>query len=83
MVIDDKTNKVYFAEGLSKHYMLAERLVYNLYAEGIDIAWLPRTEKNIHIWARDFMPIQLEKNLFLQYQYNPDYLQGYRNYIPD
>lgn len=83
MVIDDKTNKVYFAEGLSKHYMLAERLVYNLYAEGIDFAWLPGTEKDMHIWARDYMPIQLEKNLFLQYQYNPDYLQGYRNYIPD
>ena len=26
------------------------------------------------IWTRDFMPIQLEENVFLKYQYAPDYL---------
>lgn len=29
------------------------------------------------------MPFQLEKDLFLQYRYSPDYLKGYPQYIPD
>ena len=32
------------------------------------------------IWVRDFMPIQLDYNDFLQYRYNPDYLQD-KKYI--
>ena len=82
MIQDNQTNKVYLAKGLSYYMPLSLLIVENLKCHGIDFAWLPRTENDNYIWARDYMPIQLEKNLFLQYQYNPDYLKRYRGWIP-
>ena len=82
MIQDYQTNKVYLAKGLSYYMPLSMLIVENLKCHGIDFAWLPRTENDNYIWARDYMPIQLEKNLFLQYQYNPDYLKRYRGWIP-
>ena len=83
MILDNQTNKVYLAQGVAEYHPLAEELIRALDSEGVDFSWLPRTESSKHIWARDYMPIQLEQDLFLQYRYNPDYLQGYPQYIPD
>ena len=83
MIKDSQTDKVYLAKGFSYYLPLSMTLFRTLQEKGIDVAWLPRTESEKHIWARDYMPIQLEKDLFLQYRYNPDYLQGYSGYIPD
>lgn len=33
------------------------------------------------IWSRDYMPVQLTKDLFLNYTYNPDYLSDQKAYI--
>lgn len=33
------------------------------------------------IWSRDYMPVQLTKDLFLNYTYNPDYLSDQKKYI--
>lgn len=33
------------------------------------------------IWARDYMPVQLTPDLFLNYTYNPDYLSEQKAYI--
>ena len=82
MIQDYQTNKVYLAKGLSYYMPLSMLIVENLKCHGIDFAWLPRTENDNYIWARDYMPIQLERDLFLQYQYNPDYLKRYRGWIP-
>lgn len=82
MIQDSQTNKVFLPKGLSYYLPLSMLLVENLKCKGIDFAWLPRTENDHYIWARDYMPIQLEKDRFLLYQYNPDYLQRYRYYIP-
>jgi agmatine/peptidylarginine deiminase len=40
-----------------------------------DIApyYLPNTKD---IWARDYMPIQISKDKFIEYRYDPDYLQA-------
>lgn len=35
------------------------------------------------IWARDYMPIQIEEHDFLKYRYWPDYLQEEKEYITD
>ena len=83
MILDNQTNIVYLAQGLCEYHPLAEELIQALNSEGINFAWLPRTDSCEHIWARDYMPIQLEKDLFLQYRYNPDYLKSYPQYIPD
>ncbi len=42
-------------------------------------------EKTADIWARDYMPIQIYDDLFVQYCFNPDYLQEdkYKPFITD
>lgn len=82
MIDDSQTNKVYLAKGLSYYMPLSMMLVESLKNNRIDYAWLPETENDHYIWARDYMPIQLEEDLFLQYQYNPDYLKRYHAWIP-
>lgn len=82
MIQDNQTNKVYLAKGLSYYQPVSMTFVEALRGNGIEFEWLPRTESIRYIWARDYMPIQIEKDLFLLYRYNPDYLQGYSGYIP-
>ena len=83
MISDKQTNVVYLAEGL-KHYMPAyERLLNSLLSRGVHMKKLPLTASKKHIWARDYMPIQLDKGRFLLYSYHPDYLHGFEDFIPD
>jgi agmatine deiminase len=35
-------------------------------------------ESTKDIWPRDFMPIQVDDNRFIQFRYEPSYLEGYR-----
>ncbi len=83
MVQDNQTNIVYLAEGLMFYHPLVTELIGKFYTEDVEFHWLPRTKKQENIWVRDYMPIQLEKDLFLQYRYDPDYLKGYPAYMPD
>ncbi len=82
MICDYQTNKVYLAEGIKGYPKVAENLLYALYKEGIETEYLPYSKSKKHVWARDYMPIQLEENLFLKYVYNPDYLKSAQEYIP-
>ena len=82
MICDYQTNKVYLAEGIKGYPKVAENLLYALYKEGIETEYLPDSKSKKHVWARDYMPIQLEENLFLKYVYNPDYLKSAPEYIP-
>ena len=82
MITDKETNTVYLADGI-RHYMpLAHNLQEALYREGIDMHFLRHTESRKHVWARDYMPIQLDTDRFLQYRYSPDYLKYDQDYIP-
>ena len=83
MIIDSQTNKVFLAQGLLHYKPAYTNLLKAFTMENINNALLPQTESVKHIWARDYMPIQLEQNKFLQYQYQPDYLKGYEDYIPN
>lgn len=82
MICDYQTNKVYLAEGIKGYPKVAENLLYALYKEGIETEYLPHSKSKKHVWARDYMPIQIEENLFLKYVYNPDYLKTELDYIP-
>ena len=82
MICDYQTNKVYLAEGIKGYPKVAENLLYALYKEGIETEYLPHSKSKKHVWTRDYMPIQLEENLFLKYVYNPDYLKTALDYIP-
>lgn len=44
-----------------------------LKAESIPYVLLPGTKD---VWVRDYMPVQVSENKFLQFRYDPDYLKG-------
>lgn len=82
MITDQETNTVYLADGI-RHYMpLAHNLLEALYREKVDMHFLRHTESLKHVWARDYMPIQLDMDRFLLYRYSPDYLKNDPDYIP-
>ena len=82
MINDCQTNKVYLAEGIKGYPRVAERLLMALCDEGIDTDYLPLSKSPRHVWARDYMPVLLEKDRFVKYVYRPDYLKDAPEYIP-
>ena len=83
MIQDYQTNMVYLAKGLKYYKPVYTNLLKALEKEGIPFGFLPGTESKKHIWARDYMPIQINGNSYLRYVYSPDYLKGYEEYIPN
>lgn len=74
MIADWKTNKIYLSGKLVEKFPITYKmLIEQLNAFG----YIPETLQNtFDIWARDYMPIQIAKNKFIEYRYDPDYLQG-------
>jgi agmatine deiminase len=73
MITDSQTNKLFLAECLpDKQPKFFQRFEKVLNACGIPYSFLPNTKD---IWAVDFMPIQISKDKFVQFTYNPDYLK--------
>jgi agmatine deiminase len=76
MIPDWQTNRVYFSSRLKTDYPLSHANIENtLYELKIKARYLSDTKD---IWARDYMPIQQNTNKFIEYRYDPDYLQGKR-----
>lgn len=79
MSYPSETNFLYLADSLSKEfsefYSAFEKL---LLIHHIQFSLLPGTKD---VWARDFMPIQIERNRFVQFSYQPDYLIKYKKWI--
>ena len=76
-MIDDKdTNVVYFSDLLRTNVKFTttyKQLTSILNSHNITYKFLPETKD---IWVRDYMPIQINRNSFLEYRYDPNYLQG-------
>ena len=73
MITDNLTNAVYFSGQLPiKCPVLSQNLTAVLQNHGVPYAFLSKTKD---IWCRDFMPIQVEKDRFVFYQYMPNYLR--------
>jgi agmatine deiminase len=71
---DSKTNTLYLADCLIKNQpVFFERFKKVLSDNSIEPKYLPNTKD---IWAVDYMPIQISENKFVQFNYNPDYLQS-------
>lgn len=74
MIADWQTNKIYFSEKLKINFPKTcgdiERVLESL---GQKPGFLPKTND---VWARDFMPIQTSNSRYLEFRYDPDYLQG-------
>lgn len=71
MIIDHETNSLYLADCLPtlqpKFFQRFEKVLNDC---KIKFQFLRDTKD---IWAVDFMPIQISKDKFLQFTYNPDY----------
>jgi agmatine/peptidylarginine deiminase len=75
MITDAQTNFVYFSEILQTkpaYSAFYERLTAILDKHEVDYAFLSETND---IWCRDYMPVQVAENKFIEYRYDPDYLQ--------
>jgi len=74
MITDAETNYLYLADTLpKKHPEFYSRFEVVLSECGINLSLLPGTK---NIWAVDYMPVQIAENKFVQFNYNPDYLQS-------
>ena len=74
MINDQDTNIVYLSPWLrdtKKYSEFFSRLEDLLLSLNIHWAFLPETED---IWARDYMPIQVDEDNFVSFRYEPDYL---------
>ena len=74
MITDWQTNKVYLSgklkTGFPKTYKELEEALESF-------NYKPEILQNTHdIWARDYMPIQISNDAYIEYRYDPDYLQG-------
>jgi len=72
MITDKETNTVYFSEKLQEQTPdIAKQIVDTLGLLGAKPIFLKGTKD---IWARDYMPVQVNTRKFIQYTFYPDYL---------
>lgn len=84
MIPDYKCNAVFFSEWLKNDYAGIYRGLEDiLHRHNVQYGIIPGTKD---VWCRDYMPLQLDKERFLCYEYKPDYLMkkaSDRKYITD
>lgn len=74
MISDFQTNTIYFSEKLKTDFpQTCTQVIDVLQLNRITPTFLQNTKD---IWARDYMPIQVSENKFIEYRYDPDYLQA-------
>jgi agmatine deiminase len=76
MISDRETNTIYFSSKLIEYSgfaSTAKQIINQLDLWEAKYRFLPDTKD---IWARDYMPIQVSDKKFIEYRYDPDYLQG-------
>jgi len=83
MIADWQTDTIYFSEWLRK--VQAFNPVYQfiekeLTARQVPFEFLQGTND---IWARDYMPVQVSVDKYIEFRYDPDYLQGTAKYCRD
>lgn len=85
MITNFETNKVYLAKGMtSERYVDATgHLLGTFHNHNIHWGVLPLTASPLHIWTRDYMPVQVSKEKFVRFNYSPDYLRVFPEYKPD
>lgn len=81
MLEDKYTNIVYIADTLrTMRTDVYNRLTKLLSDIGIEVCLLYGTKD---IWCRDYMPVQVDKSLFVKYHYAPDYMWSITKYNND
>lgn len=77
LLTDIDSDIVYFSEWI-KDFACYDEITEKLAKHQIKYNLLPHTKD---YWVRDFMPIQISDSEFIQYKYNPKYLQKDQYYI--
>lgn len=75
MIRDQETNTVYFSDKIqtdSQYKLAFNRIQSLLDKHNVKYKFLKNTKD---IWCRDYMPIQLEVDKFIQFRYEPTYLK--------
>lgn len=83
MITDRQTNKLFLADSLPKQQPKFFRRFEKVLNDcNINFQFLQNTKD---IWAVDFMPVQISRDKFVRFTYNPDYLQSkkYQKTISD
>ncbi len=75
MITDNECNVVFHSDLLESQIgtQTFERIREALELHSVEFKVLTNTKD---IWCRDYMPIQLKKNRFIQFRYEPSYLNG-------
>ena len=74
MISEKDTNKIYLSGLLESRFpRVFSEIISGLDNFGLKANPLPDTRD---IWARDYMPIQISTDKFIEFRYDPDYLQG-------
>lgn len=77
LLTDIDSNIVYFSEWVTD-FAYYDEITEKLAKHEIKYNLLPHTKD---YWVRDFMPIQISDSEFIQYKYNPNYLQKEHHHI--
>ncbi|CAN5880196.1 hypothetical protein BH23PLA1_BH23PLA1_39060 [soil metagenome] len=74
MIADCDTNVVFVADALERRFPAVYRELASILAEhAIPLRTIPGT---LDVWCRDYLPIQVSEDRFVQFRYAPDYLSG-------
>jgi agmatine deiminase len=72
-ILPHETNTLFLADTLPKYYPRFFRCFSEILTEeGVSYRLLPHTKD---VWARDYMPLQVDQNTFVQFSYAPSYLK--------
>ena len=77
LLTDIDTDFVYFS-ALTKRFQCFDSIIKILDRHQVKYGMVPLTKD---YWVRDFMPIQISDSKYIQYRYNPDYLQNDNDHI--
>lgn len=78
MILDQDTNFVYFSELLWENTPGGREIIEQVMQHGVYCSLLKDTKD---IWARDYMPIQLDSDRYAGYEFAPNYLYNDKRYI--
>lgn len=78
MILDQDTNFVYFSELLWEKTPGGRKIIEQIMRHGVYCSLLKNTKD---IWARDYMPIQLDSDRYAGYEFVPNYLYNDKQYI--
>ena len=82
MITNFETNKVLIANGMI-YEDVTGCLLGLIHRHEIEWGFIPGTSSPLHIWSRDYMPVQVSKEKFVRFCYTPDYLKDSPEYKPD